>query len=203
MNFFSIQTIASSNSTPKKIFMMPLRVNPVVPVVPVAPVVPVSVAPNTISSSNGKIKWGEPTWFLFHTLSVKIKDSEFGTIRMGLLNYMYAICINLPCPDCANHAKTYLDGVNFNNIQTKEQFKKLFYNFHNEVNKRKGYPFFPYDQIDEKYSKAITGNIIRNFMVHFSDRNRSLKLMPNDLYRQNLCKALKNWFNETITAFEP
>jgi hypothetical protein len=197
MKFFSAQSMATTNTPQPRSWGMPIRMSslPQQPPQLIQPVV--SQAPTV-----GKVKWGEPTWFLFHTLSIKIKDSEFSRIRPQLLNYMYAICINLPCPDCANHAKAYLDGVNFNSIQTKEQLKRLFYDFHNEVNRRKGYAFFPYDGLDEKYSKAITRNIIRNFMAHFSDRNRSIKLLASDLYRQQLCKVLKEWFNENITVFD-
>jgi hypothetical protein len=108
----------------------------------------------------------------------------------------------LPCPDCANHAKIYLDGINFNTIRTKDDLKMLLYKFHNDVNKKKGYSLFPYEQLDEKYSLAITNNIIRNFMIHFSDRNRSLKLLVSDLNRSQLCNILKQWFNEKISCFE-
>ena len=198
MKYFSAQSMATTNTPQQRTWSMPIRMSLLPQTPPPQTIQPVvSQAPAV-----GKVKWGEPTWFLFHTLSVKIRDSEFSRIRPQLLNYMYAICINLPCPDCANHAKAYLDGVNFNSIQTKEQFKRLFYDFHNEVNRRKGYAFFPYDELDEKYSKAITGNIILNFMAHFSDRNRSIKLLATDLYRQQLCKVLKQWFNENITVFD-
>lgn len=196
MKFFSAQSMATTNTPQQRIMTMPIRMSSLPqPIQHQQPII-------QQTPSVGKVKWGEPTWFLFHTLSIKIKDSEFPKIRSSLLNYMYAICINLPCPDCANHAKAYLDGVNFNSIQTKEQFKRLFYNFHNEVNRRKGYPLFPYEELDEKYSKAITRNIILNFMAHFSDRNRSIKLLASDLYRQQLCKVLKEWFNENITVFD-
>ena len=198
MKYFSAQVLATTNTPQQRFFSMPIRMNSFPQQQQIQIQKPIEQPPPTV----GKVKWGEPTWYLFHTLSFKIKDSEFSKIRAPLLNYMYAICINLPCPDCANHAKAYLDGVNFNSIQTKEQLKRLFYDFHNEVNRRKGYAFFPYDQLDEKYSKAITGNIIRNFMTHFSDRNRSIKLLATDLYRQQLCKTLKEWFNENITVFE-
>jgi hypothetical protein len=78
----------------------------------------------------------------------------------------------------------------------------MLYIFHNIVNKRKGYPLFSYDQLDEKYSKAITMRIIQNFMIHFSDRSRSLKLLPTDLYRQRLYEQMKIWFNNNISAFD-
>lgn len=158
--------------------------------------------PQTQPQTQIKVKWGEPTWYLLHVLSFKIKDSEFKNTRVDLLNRIYAICTNLPCPDCANHAKTYLDNINFNTIQTKEDLKLLLFNFHNNVNKRKGYPQFSYDAFNEKYSTAITMNVIRNFMVHFSDKNRSFKLLPNDLHRAQLCNTLKNWFNENINRFD-
>jgi hypothetical protein len=200
MKFFSSQTIANTNSQMiGKTFYMPMR--PIIPIQPVQPILEQSIQP-PIENVPKKVKWGEPTWFLLHTLSVKVKESEFKNIRLDLLNRIYAICTNLPCPDCANHAKIYLDSINFNTIQTKEDLKILLYTFHNNVNKKKGYPMFPYEQLDEKYSLAITNNIIRNFMVHFSDRNRSLKLLVGDLQRYQLCNVLKNWFNEHIMCFD-
>lgn len=149
-----------------------------------------------------KIKWGEPTWFLFHTIAEKIRPHDFKAIRVELLNNVYAICTNLPCPDCANHAKQYLDAINFNTIQTKDDLKTLFFNFHNSVNIRKGFPVFPRDQLDAKYSTAITIKIIQNFMVHFADRNRGLKLLASDLHRSRMCVYLKQWFNDNIRFFE-
>jgi hypothetical protein len=204
MKFFSPQTIANQSSynqsnQPNNLFFMQIRHT-------YPPIVQNRVVETAVSQvslpSPIKVKWGEPTWYLLHVLSIKVKDSEFKNIRVDLLNRIYAICTNLPCPDCANHAKTYLDNINFNSIQTKEDLKLLLYNFHNDVNKRKGYPFFPYDTFEEKYSKAITMNIIRNFMFYFSDKHRSFKLLPNDLHRSQLCIILKKWFNENIQYFD-
>jgi len=150
-----------------------------------------------------KVKWGEPTWYLLHTLSVKIRDDQFSRFRQDLLNTIYAICVNLPCPTCAEHAKKYLDGINFNAIQTKEQLKQMLHAFHNSVNQRKGYSMFPYDQVDPKYSLAVTNNIMINFMNHFTQRNYNIKLVAQELTRNQLCNQLKKWFNENIYAFEP
>ena len=197
MKLFSVQTIANKTQTRNNTFLMPIMyTRPTI--VPIEQPVPQIVA-----DPPKKVKWGEPTWYLFHTLSVKIKDAEFARIRTELLNNIYTICVNLPCPDCANHAKMYLDNVNFNAIQTKDDLKRLMHEFHNSVNKRKGYPYFPYDQIDEKYSLAVTNNIIVTFMYYFSDRNRSIKLLATDLHRSRLCIALKEWFNKNIQCFNP
>jgi hypothetical protein len=194
MNLFSFRT---RNTTPSpKQWSMELYTKPLqMPVVPQQIVV--------TPPPERKVKWGPAVWFLLHTLSVKIKADQFQSVRNDLFNNIYTICTNLPCPDCSNHAKSYLDGINFSLIQTKDDLKKLLWTFHNEVNKRKGYPFYPFDKIDEVYSMAVTNNIIIHFMTHFSDRNRSLKLLATDLYRANLCKSLKEWFNNNITAFNP
>jgi len=200
MKFFSSNTIANTNNIVNRQFFMPVKQMQL----PIQkPEQRIQILPETILSEPAKkVKWGEPTWYLLHTLSIKVKESEFKKIRVDLLNRIYAICVNLPCPDCANHAKIYLDNINFNTIQSKEDLKMLLYSFHNDVNKRKGYPYFPYDKFDEKYSLAITNNIIQNFMFHFSDRNRSLKLLATDLHRAQLCKVLKEWFNEKINSFD-
>jgi hypothetical protein len=199
MNIFSSQTRAnhSYKNMPMQLqsrrFLYNVPVKTPIPeqlAIPTTPIIP-------------KVKWGEPTWFLLHTLSVKIKDSDFLRIRQELLDSIYSICTNLPCPTCSDHAKKYLDGINFNAIQTKDDLKKMLHSFHNSVNQRKGYPFFPYEELDTKYSLAITNNIIINFMKYYSDRSHNIKLVAGDLMRFQLCEILKKWFNANIHAFHP
>jgi hypothetical protein len=199
MKFFSSQTRATYSPPVNNIMQMSMSIRPLRQP---SQSIQQNIEKPIIDNAVKKVKWGEPTWYLFHTLSVKIKENQFHIIRTQLLNQIYAICVNLPCPECANHAKTYLEGINFSSIKTKTDLKKFLYTFHNIVNKRKGYPLFPYDELDGKYSKANTVPIIQNFMIHFSDRNRSVKLLATDLYRQRLCETLKEWFNNNITAFD-
>lgn len=198
MRFFSSHTLANTSNpqSSNQRTYMPLMIRPPLPP-PILPHQSVEQSPTTYQNEPAKkVLWGEPTWYFLHVLSVKIKESEFPIIRQELLNMIYGICINLPCPDCSNHAKTYLDGINFNSIQTKEDLKRMLHIFHNEVNKRKGYPYFPYEELDKKYEKAITVNIIHHFIVHFEDRRRSKKLLAGDLHRVELCKRIKTWLNE-------
>jgi hypothetical protein len=150
-----------------------------------------------------KVKWGPAVWYALHTLSVKVKEDSFQTVRKDLLEMIYMTCIHLPCPDCANHAKEYLDKMNFNNIKTKEDLKVMLFQFHNDVNKRKGYEQFPYEKIDEMYSKANTVPVLQNFLAHFQDRKyRSIKLLATDLHRNLLSNDFKKWLNINMHHFD-
>ena len=148
-----------------------------------------------------KMKWGEPTWFLLHTLCEKVKDEHFNEIRASLLNIIYLICTNLPCPDCSAHAKQYLDKINMNMIQTKDQLKRVMFDFHNTLNVRKQFRIFKYDDLT-KYSNARTINIIYNFMAYYDVKNRSIHMISNDIYRNNMIAKIKDWFNQNIKYFD-
>lgn len=145
-----------------------------------------------------KMKWGEPTWFLFHTIAHKIKEQHFDQKKLDLINIITIICNNLPCPNCANHATEYMRKLNYNSIKTKQDLKNFLFQFHNEVNARKGFPLFPHEQLDEKYSKALTKNIIQHFMVFFQDKHKSVHMIANDMHRARISQNLKQWFNDNI-----
>ena len=158
--------------------------------------------PEPIKPEQTKMVWGEPIWYLFHTLAEKVKVDAFTSIRSELLNNIFAISTHLPCPICSDHAKEYLGKINFNIITKKDDLKNMLFEFHNVVNKRKGYPIFSKSELDEKYSKANTINIIKNFMIHFKDKHRSPKLMADDLQRSRIASTLKDWFERNIIYFD-
>ena len=149
-----------------------------------------------------KITWGEPFWNLFHVLAEKVNEYEFYGIRKEFLNIIYTICSNLPCPDCTNHAVHYLNGINFNTIQTKEDLKNMLYNFHNAVNARKSFPIFPREKLEEKYKCGKTIMVIEQFLYFFNQRHYSMRLLADDLHRQRLTKSLTSWFKENLKHFE-
>ena len=148
-----------------------------------------------------KMEWGEPTWFLFHTLAEKVKEEYFQSIRYELLNTIVIICKNLPCPDCANHATEYMKKVDFNSIRSKQDLKLMLFQFHNVVNQKKQFPLFSVIDLDSKYSNANLVNIIQLFMFHFQDKQRSVRMIANDLYRSRVADQLKIWFNNNICYF--
>lgn len=157
---------------------------------------------NAVKSS-ATMTWGKPTWYFFHTLAEKIKPEEFYNVRSDLLDIIYSICVNLPCPDCSNHAKTYLDEINFNTIQTREDLKMMLFVFHNSVNKRKGYDVFTVDQLNELYGSANTSNIINNFLTTYLKKNTSPRMMANELFRRRIINKAREWLNSNSNIFLP
>ncbi len=161
--------------------------------IPSEPIPKINMIDTNLVKSTETMKWGKPTWFLLHTLAEKVDSVKFIEIRKQFLDIIYSICSNLPCPDCANHAKTYLDGINFNTIYTKEDLKNMLFMFHNTVNQRKGYEIFSREELDIKYSTAITVNIINNFMVHYLKKNAAPKMIANDMFRRRIIQNVQEW----------
>lgn len=159
--------------------------------------------PTPVVSDGAKMKWGKPIWTFFHLLAHKVKESEFNVIRSQLLNTIYSICSVLPCPVCSEHAKRYLQAINFNNIRTKQDLKQMICNFHNDVNKRKGYAIFNSENLDETYDKMSLVDSINQFIFHFEDKHRSAKLMADDMMRKQTSVVVKKWIKDNIQYFLP
>jgi hypothetical protein len=145
--------------------------------------------------------WGEPTWFLFHTLAEKIKETHFAELKNKLVSFIKQICNNLPCPECAQHATQYINGVNFDAIRNKSQLKILLHTFHNTVNNIKGYDKFDYTDID-KYNNAITINIIKNFFHHFGKKHYSVRMDISGHQRSIILRNFRKWLEENHYCFE-
>jgi len=154
-----------------------------------------------VKPETSKMTWGEPIWFLFHTLAEKVKEESVPIVIKELLNIIFLICNNLPCPDCANHATRYLQGINFDTITTKKALKDMLFNFHNSVNLRKGYSLFPIEQLESKYSSAITVNIIRNFYYNYEKSTNNQKMAANSFHRSRTIARMKTWLSVNLYYF--
>lgn len=158
--------------------------------------------PASSKSDSIKMRWGKPTWHFFHIFSAKIKEEFFKQHRMEILQILESICSVLPCPICSKHATEYLINNRFLQIQSKAELIEFFYNFHNTVNGRKGYPQYSRTQLSIYEPSSVSFiNACRLFIHHFEDRHRSFKLMADDMSRRTLAKKLKYWFVEHHTGF--
>lgn len=149
----------------------------------------------------GKMEWGKHVWMLIHSLTVLVNPNEFPRIRVELLNLLYLICTNLPCPICSDHAKIYLKGINFNAIQTKEQFQNLFHQFHNYVSSGKQLPLFPQEKLVETYKTAILSNMMTNFIIAFRDKTYNPRHISDQHIRGRAMKMFIDWLNKNMSCF--
>ena len=149
-----------------------------------------------------KVKWGEPIWFLFHTLAEKIKDEHFQTKKYEMINLVRSICANLPCPKCTDHAMAYMKRLNLESIKTKRDWKDFLYKFHNEVNQRKNFPEFPYAELDNKYQGANTVKVINYFIATYREKSGNVQMIATEMTRMRILRNAQIWLSTNISCFD-
>lgn len=145
--------------------------------------------------------WGKPTWHLLHTMAEKIQNIPFSNNRSEILQIIYTICINLPCPTCAEHAKEYMIKHKLFQIMTKNELKMFLFKFHNSVNVRKHMPIFDEQNLTQ-YARAIPKNIIEHFLIAYNRKSKNIRLLADDMHRENITTYLKGWFQRYIQYFD-
>ena len=131
--------------------------------------------------------WGNITWYLFHTLSYKLKYDNEKNVK-ELFNIFKTICNNLPCIICKEHANRYLLRVNENNIKTKQNLINVMFIFHNEVNKITNNNLFTIEEHNIKYSKANINKIVKKFINIWSYKgNLGYQGLKQNNYSKQLC----------------
>jgi len=92
-----------------------------------------AAAPVESEPTRGKKIWGPSVWLFFHSFAEKIKPEYFSTTGKEFIAHIVNICNNLPCPECAMHASAYMQKIQLNSIQTKDDLIKMLYVFHNQL----------------------------------------------------------------------
>jgi hypothetical protein len=143
--------------------------------------------------------WGPAVWRLLHTLAEKINEHIYPSLSNELFQKVVQICKNLPCPDCAKHASSYLQRVKRETIRTKTEFINTLYLFHNYVNARKKKALFNYANI-HMYKNGHLTNIINDFILKYNTKG-NMKLLNESFQRNLVVKDLKKWIVQNIRAF--
>lgn len=144
--------------------------------------------------------WGPPIWYLFHILAEKIHEDQYNKLIPTLFMFIRRICLYLPCPECSQHATRFLSRIKPNHIANKNDFKNMFYVFHNTVNKRKNKPIFDHDGLD----KYKTANVVYAFnsFVNVYNTKGNMRLLAESFQRQLIVKDFKKWIVENIEYFK-
>ena len=86
--------------------------------------------------------WGPSVWRLLHTLVSAISDEGFILLKMQIYQIIYKISSLLPCPECTQHALSFMKQIRIESIKTKTDFKNIIYIYHNSVNAKLKKPLY-------------------------------------------------------------
>lgn len=160
---------------------------------------------NAAAAATNVPGWGAATWILLHAMAEKVCGGDavqFARRREDILNVVFMICTNLPCPDCSEHAKKYLLNAQYmRTVATREDLRELLYRFHNAVNARKNKPIYSHDELLQRYATANWPNVVQNFFQHFSDKSKNTRYLATEMFRDRLILKLRTWFTENTAMF--
>ena len=144
--------------------------------------------------------WGPPIWLLFHTLAEKIHEDQYNKLIPTLFMFIKRICMYLPCPECSQHATTFLSKVKPEHISNKNDFKNMFFVFHNSVNKRKNKSQFNYCDL-ERYKHLNIIFAFNNFITVYNTKG-NMRLLAESFQRHMIIKNFKKWLVDNIDHFK-
>jgi hypothetical protein len=146
--------------------------------------------------------WGPHCWNLFHTLANRIKEEYFESAKEGLWSIVTNVCYNLPCPDCRMHATNLINNSKKNLIlSSKRNFELFLFDFHNLVNKRKGYKIYTIEEYNSKYSNINISAVVHNFIIAFSYNPSNIRQMSDNFQRSLYLVTFKEWINLNHNKF--
>lgn len=149
-----------------------------------------------------KSLWGPPCWAMMHTLATRVKEEEFENVKENLWFIINEICNNLPCPECRQHAMSLMKRANkFNILKTKNNLEVFLFDFHNLVNKQKGYRIFNQEDYNFKYKSIDIREVIINFFNIFNLSTRNNNLMMETFHRQRFIQKFMQWIQTNKTKF--
>lgn len=136
-------------------------------------------------------EWGSIFWKFFHTIVESIDEDKYNNVYIELFQYIKSICNVLPCPQCSNHAKEYLKHVKDNQLRTKDGFRNMLFNFHNDVNKRLKKNLFKFEDL-EIYKNYSLINCFNNFVIVFTKKG-NLNQIIQSFQRKMILQKFISW----------
>ena len=149
-----------------------------------------------------KTVWGNATWYLMHTLSLKLKPEHESKVP-ELFSIYSLICSSLPCPVCQEHAMQVLKTVDKRRLTSKDALIGIIHQFHNMVNKRLGKPEFSKEEHDAMYARAKTAAIVNNFISVYTQKHGDEKAMLHAWTRLKAIRQLRDFLNKNPNIFFP
>jgi hypothetical protein len=150
-----------------------------------------------------ELYWALYTWMLFHALIEKSSEEFYKIKYKEIFNLIRSVCLELPCPVCRRHAIEYLKNINIQHLTTREMFREMLYNFHNNVNARLGKPLYGYNNL-VTYNNYNMAHILVHFKRFFSRRYGGILqigLSSNQNKRISVAINVMTWFKAHWSEF--
>lgn len=143
-----------------------------------------------------KSVWGPATWFLLHSLVIKINDNVSNVVMNELKGIIRGITENLPCPICSSHAKSQLNKLRFESITTIDSLRKFMFFFHKSVNEMLKKPILmTYEEHLIIYNNMELTLVIKNFLnIYNNMSNTNVTMMLYSYHRKKLLNDINKYF---------
>jgi len=143
--------------------------------------------------------WGPPVWTFIHALAENVREDKFGEIKGSLFGTIKNICSFLPCPECSLHAKYFLNKINIQKINDKNEFRTVFYLFHNVVNKKNNKPLYSFSQI-QKYKSVHVMHAFNQFVRVYNTKG-NMNLLTDTFHRGMVVKNTMTFLKNNVACF--
>ena len=121
--------------------------------------------------------------------------------KKNIIKIISDICTNLPCPQCAYHASSFMRRHKMNNLKSKDDLIKYVFLMHNNVNKRLKKKIYNFNEIEiyNDYDiKTVLGDYYKiNLKLRTGER-----MMLHNYHRRMFISEFYNYFNKNITNFD-
>lgn len=149
-----------------------------------------------------KSVWGPCVWKTIHSLTVKIKDSHFNDKKKELIDLIFKICSNLPCPMCSEHCRGLLKKYKILHVKTKEELINIMFKIHNDVNIRLKKPLFKYEEVIPLYKSYNLKEILNDYYNKTIESRFAEKMMLYNFHKMEFLKYFKKYVLNNIQYFE-
>ena len=143
-----------------------------------------------------KSVWGPATWYLLHSMVLKINDDAKSETITDLKKLIRNITSNLPCPACSAHATSHLSKMKFDSITSVEGLRRFMFHFHNTVNEMLKKPTtLTYEQHIILFDTMDLRLVIRHFLNIYNNMNSTnVTMMLYSFHRKKTLNDVNTFF---------
>ena len=113
--------------------------------------------------------WGPHFWYTLHTISFSYPEHPTSTDMRRYREFYELFAHLLPCDSCRLHYKSMMSQYPIDgHLNDRDSLSRWVVFLHNQVNKRLGRKYMPYEDVVELYRRWFNQNEIRSKTMNFA-----------------------------------